>query len=100
MTQGRGEGHRCNRCRRGDHDGSSPKCPARRAKCRFCGKEGHFEAVCFKKSNTRKKTGSNGAVYSVTSGSHAKLRVELEQDVREQMVAILNIKFDTITCVY
>ena len=37
----------CFRCG-GSHD-KSTECPAKSAKCNFCGKQGHFVKVCFKK---------------------------------------------------
>ena len=36
----------CHRCNSQQHMASSPTCPARSAKCRHCGKIGHFQVIC------------------------------------------------------
>ena len=47
----------CFRCG-GNHDRSA-ECPAKFAKCKFCGKQGHFLKVCLKKGSSKSSSDRN-----------------------------------------
>ncbi|MDD9361462.1 MAG: hypothetical protein PV344_00830, partial [Anaplasma sp.] len=55
----------CRVCGRGSHQRS--ECPARQAKCRYCKRQGHFDAVCEKKRGL-----SSIQLHSVASSRRAK----------------------------
>ena len=60
----------CLRCG-GTHD-KSAECPARFAKCKFCGKQGHFIKVCLKKEHQRvHQIGTSEKTFDTTDGADA-----------------------------
>ena len=77
----------CSWC--GGHSHPREKCPAKDVRCRFCGKDGHFEKACFRKKHKTKHKVRKKCIVGTSEPEASEY--ESEDDLGVQSISVESI---------